>query len=147
MAKTKKEETKTKLNEAKNKLNGYIEELKNAIEQRTGEKFQIWMMPQLRAAASNMVILDRIQDAIIEEEALTNSMTGSMGQQKIEVNPLVDKYNTLNRTLMDQFKDLGLNLNTAKGKVGGGGSADSQDDDPLAAMLMEAKKFSNPLNK
>ena len=147
MAKTKKEKTKDKLNEAKNKLNGYIEELKNAIEQRTGEKFQIWMMPQLRAAASNMVILDRIQDAIIEEEALTNSMTGSMGQQKIEVNPLVDKYNTLNRTLMDQFKALGLNLNTAKGKVSGGGSADSQDDDPLAAMLMEAKRFSNPLNK
>jgi hypothetical protein len=105
------------------------------------------MMPQLRAAASNMVILDRIQDAIIEEEALTNSMTGSMGQQKIEVNPLVDKYNTLNRTLMDQFKALGLNLNTAKGKVSGGGSADSQDDDPQAAMLMEAKRFSNPLNK
>ena len=147
MAKTKKEKTKDKLNEAKNKLNGYIEELKNAIEQRTGEKIQIWMLPQLRAAASNMVILDRIQDAIIEEEALTNSMTGSMGQQKIEVNPLVDKYNTLNRTLMDQFKAVGLNLNTAKGKVSGGGSADSQDDYPLAAMLMEAKRFSNPLNK
>ena len=140
MAKDKKEETKKKLKE-------YIDELKDAIEKRTGEKFQIWMMPQLRAAASNMVILDRIQDAIIEEEALTNSMTGSMGQQKIEVNPLVDKYNTLNRTLMDQFKALGLNLNTAKGKVGGGSSDSSQDDDPLAAMLMEAKRFSNPLKK
>ena len=136
-----------KKEEAKNKLNEYIDELKQAIEQRTGEPFQIWMMPQLRSAASNMVILDRIQDAIIEEESLTNSMTGSMGQQKIEVNPLVDKYNTLNRTLMAQFEALGLNLNTAKGKVGGGSSDSSHDDDPLAALLIEAKRSSNPLKK
>jgi len=138
---------KNKKDETQKKLKEYIDELKDAIEQLTGEKPHVWVMPQVRATASNMVILDRIQDAIIEEESLTTSMTGSMGQQKIEVTPLIDKYNTLSRTLMDQYKALGLNSNTAKGKAGGGGGGDTQDDDPMAALLMEAKRFSNPLKK
>jgi hypothetical protein len=109
----------------------YIEELKEMIKLRTGKEFELWLMPQLRATAQNMVLLDRIQEQIAIEDDLTTSMTGSMGQQKIDVNPLLDKYDKTQNTLIKQFDALGL---TAKGK-GRNGTSDADDEDPVLAAL------------
>ena len=108
----------------------YIEELKGSIEQKTSAGFDPWLMPMLRATAMNMVILDKMQ-AQLEKENITNSMTGSMGQQKIDVHPLLDKYDKMQNTLVRQFEALGL---TAKGKTGAGGGSDD-DNDPVLSML------------
>ena len=108
----------------------YIDELKDSIQQKTQAGFDPWLMPMLRATAMNMVILDKIQ-AQLEKENITNSMTGSMGQQKIDVHPLLDKYDKMQNTLVRQFEALGL---TAKGKTGAGGGSDD-DDDPVLSML------------
>jgi hypothetical protein len=62
------------------------------------------------------------------------SMNGSMGQQKIEVNPLLGQYYKAQQVLMDQFTLLGL---TMKGKKTTGGGDDS--DDPMASLYNEAK--------
>ena len=86
------------------------------------------------SAAMNMVILDKLQDAIDKEESLTSSMTGSMGQQKIEVNPLLGQYYKAQQVLMDQFTLLGL---TMKGKKNNGGG--DEQDDPMASLYTEAK--------
>ena len=108
----------------------YIEELKTSIEKKTDAGFDPWLMPMLRATAMNMVILDKMQSQP-ETEKITNSMTGSMGQQKIDVHPLLDKYDKMQNTLVRQFEALGL---TAKGKAGTGGGPDT-DDDPVLSML------------
>jgi hypothetical protein len=108
----------------------YIEELKTSIEKKTDAGFDPWLMPMLRATAMNMVILDKMQSQL-ETEQITNSMTGSMGQQKIDVHPLLDKYDKMQNTLVRQFEALGL---TAKGKAGTAGGSDT-DDDPVLSML------------
>lgn len=108
----------------------YIEELKTSIEKKTDAGFDPWLMPMLRATAMNMVILDKMQSKL-ETEQITNSMTGSMGQQKIDVHPLLDKYDKMQNTLVRQFEALGL---TAKGKAGTGVGSDT-DDDPVLSML------------
>lgn len=108
----------------------YIEELKEMIEASSKKSFEPWLMPMLRATAMNMVILDKLQ-ASLEKGNMTESMAGSMGQQKINVNPLLDKYDKMQNTLVRQFEALGL---TAKGKTSAGGVSDD-DDDPVLSML------------
>jgi hypothetical protein len=110
----------------------YIAELKTSIEQKTEAGFDPWLMPMLRATAMNMVILDKMQEQL-ETENITNSMTGSMGQQKIDVHPLLDKYDKMQNTLVCQFEALGL---TAKAKAScGGGSGDADEEDPVLSAL------------
>jgi hypothetical protein len=122
----------SQINMAKNYTKEYVDELKQMIELRTGKPFEIWLMPSVRTTAMNMAFLDRLQDQVMEVD-LTNSMTGSMGQQKIEVNPLIDKYNNTVNTLIKLFKALGLSYDTASGKIA---SADDSDaDDPVLAAL------------
>lgn len=117
----------------------YTDELKEMVELRTKKPFEVWLVPQLRATAMNMVILDRVQDTLATA-AITIFTNGSMGQAKQEVNPLIDKYDKLQRTLMLQFEALGLNYNTAKGKVQGEGGGGGGNDDPLMQLLQNAKK-------
>ena len=130
-----------KIAELRSSVKQYIGELKEMIEKRTGKPFELWLMPQLRATAQNMVLLDRIQEAIALEDDLTTSMTGSMGQQKIDVNPLLLQSDKCQRTLLQQFEALGLNYNTAKGKIAtnGGSAADNPaaNDDPVLAALLQ----------
>ena len=114
----------------------YIEELEAMIEKANdGEPFAPWLLPQIRTTAMNMVILDKLQQSIEDEDSLTMSTTGSMGQQKIDVNPLLGQYYKAQQVLMNQFEALGL---TAKRRQSG----DSQDknDDMMVALLNEAKK-------
>jgi hypothetical protein len=115
---------------AKSKTNSYIDELRELIEKRNERGFDPWLMPMLRSTAMNMVILDRLQEEL-EKNDMTTSMTGSMGQQKIDVNPLLDKYDKMQNTLIKQFEKLGL---TASNKDSGG-NADADDEDPVLAVL------------
>ena len=115
---------------AKSKTQEYIDELKTFVKHRNDGAFDPWLMPIVRATAMNMVILDRLQDKL-ETEEVTSSMTGSMGQQKIDVHPLLDKYDKMQNTLIKQFEKLGL---TASNKDSGG-NADADDEDPVLAVL------------
>ena len=76
---------------AKSKTKDYIDELKGLVMQRNDGIFDPWLTPLTRSTAMNMVILDKLQEEL-ENNDMTSSMTGSMGQQKIDVNPLLDKY-------------------------------------------------------
>ena len=112
----------------KDKTQEYIDELKKMIEIRQGK-----LLPSVRSTAMNMAFVERLQEELMKAE-LTTSMTGSMGQQKIEVNPLIDKLNNQLNTLVKQFKSLGLSYDTAKGKMGASADGD-EDDDPVLAAL------------
>ena len=45
------------------KISDYINELQTMIEQRTGKPCDLWLNPQIRAAAMNLVMLDKLQAA------------------------------------------------------------------------------------
>ena len=95
----------------------YEIELRKMIESRTGKKMELWLMPQVRATAANMAILDKIQKEILKSDSLIISISGSMGQPKNEVSPLLSHYDKAQRTLMMQFEALGLNYSTPTSKL------------------------------
>lgn len=95
----------------------YELELKKMIKSRTGVDCEVWLLPQVRATASNMVMIDKVQDELMGSGSLVSMATGSMGQSKAEVNPLVALYDKMQRTLLMQFEALGLNYNITPKKV------------------------------
>jgi hypothetical protein len=96
----------------------YELELRKMIEARTGSKMEIWLLPQVRATAMNMVMLDKIQDGLYNSKKdIADWFDGSTGQMKFEAHPLLPHYDKLQRTLLMQFEALGLNYSTTPSKV------------------------------
>ena len=95
----------------------YELELRKMIKSRTGADMEAWLLPQVRATASNMVMLDKVQAELEDTEKLVKLMPGSTAQIKNEVNPLLPYYDKMQRTLMLQFEAIGLNYKTTPSKV------------------------------
>ena len=96
---------------------GYIRELKKMIKARTGADMEEWLLPQVRVTASNMLMIDKVENEIMDSDELVSLTPGSQGQMKNEVNPLLPHYDKLQRTLLMQFEALGLNYSTTPSKV------------------------------
>ena len=124
----------------KKTAHAYELELKRMVEARTGVACEIWLMPQVRATAANMVMIDRIQDELLESDSLTDLRTGSMGQQKIEVTPLLPHYDKAQRTLMMQLEALGLNYASTPSKIVEETKKGASTSDPVMNILKEAKE-------
>ena len=124
----------------KKTAHAYELELKRMVEARTGVACEIWLMPQVRATAANMVMIDRIQDELLESDSLTDLRTGAMGQQKIEVTPLLPHYDKAQRTLMMQLEALGLNYASTPSKIVEETKKGASTSDPLMNILKEAKE-------
>ena len=99
------------------KRDGYIRELKKMIKARTGADMEEWLLPQVRVTASNMLMIDKVENEIMDSDDLVSLTPGSQGQMKNEVNPLLPHYDKLQRTLLMQFEALGLNYSTTPSKV------------------------------
>jgi hypothetical protein len=95
----------------------YELELRKMIKSRTGADMEPWLLPQVRATASNMVMLDKVQAELEGTDELVKMMPGSTAQMKNEVNPLLPYYDKMQRTLMLQFEAIGLNYKTTPSKV------------------------------
>lgn len=119
----------------KQSTHGYELELKRLIKARTGKDSEPWLLPQIRSTAKNEVILDKIAEELEKEKSLISIVTGSQGQTKNEVNPLIPHFDRLNRTLMMQFEALGLNYNTTPSKVSESAKPGGEEDDVLAKTL------------
>ena len=102
------------------------------IKARTGADMEIWLLPQVRATAMNMVMLDKVQQEILDEDSLVTPVPGSMGQMKNEVTPLLPHYDKLQRTLLMQFEALGLNYSTTPSKVKEDTKKGIDETDPMA---------------
>ena len=119
----------------------YEAELRRMIKARPGADCEAWLMPQIRATAMNMVMLDKIQDELLDMDSLITPVPGSMGQLKNEVSPLLPHYDKTQRTLLMQFEALGLNYSTTPSKV----KEDTKkgvdaEKDGLANMLSDARQ-------
>ena len=95
----------------------YELELRKMIKSRTGADMELWLLPQVRATASNMVMLDKVQSELEKADDLVTLMPGSQGQMKSEVSPLLPHYDKMQRTLLMQLEALGLNYSTTPSKV------------------------------
>lgn len=102
------------------------------IKHRTGAEMEPWLLPQVRATAGNMVMLDKIQAELEAEKDLVSLVAGSMAQMKNEVNPLLPYYDKLQRTLLMQFEAIGLNYKTTPSKVKEDTKKGVDDEDPMA---------------
>lgn len=95
----------------------YELELRKMIKSRTGADMEAWLLPQVRATAANMVMLDKVHNELEQMESLVTLVSGSMAQMKNEVSPLLPYYDKMQRTLMLQFEAIGLNYKTTPSKV------------------------------
>jgi len=102
------------------------------IKSRTGADMEPWLLPQVRATAANMVMLDKVQAELLNTEDFVKPMPGSMSQIKNEVNPLLPYYDKMQRTLMLQFEAIGLNYKTTPSKVKEDTKKGVDEEDPMA---------------
>lgn len=116
----------------KKTAHAYEIELRRMIKHRTGANMEPWLLPQVRATAMNMVMLDKIQEELEDTKDLIKTVEGSTGQVKNEVSPLLPYYDKLQRTLLMQFEALGLNYKTTPSKVMENTKKGGDDDDPMA---------------
>jgi hypothetical protein len=116
----------------KKTAHAYEIELRRMIKHRTGADMEPWLLPQVRATAMNMVMLDKIQEELEDTKDLIKTVEGSTGQVKNEVSPLLPYYDKLQRTLLMQFEALGLNYKTTPSKVMENTKKGGDDDDPMA---------------
>lgn len=124
----------------------YEKELRNMIKSRTGKEMEMWLLPQVRSTAANMVILDKIQAEILNTDSLIVPVPGSMGQLKNEVSPLLPHYDKTQRTLMMQLEALGLNYSTPTSKLTADPSKERADKKhALAQMLADANDSMNEI--
>ena len=97
-------------------IKDYEDEIIEMVKKRNGN-FSEWLRPQVESAAMNREMLAKIHSEIIAQQHLTFIASGSMGQQKKEINPLIPIYDKLQRTLLLQYEALGLNYKTTPSKV------------------------------
>lgn len=124
----------------------YELELRKMIKSRTGADMEPWLLPQVRATASNMVMLDKVQAELEDTPRLVTLMPGSTAQMKNEVNPLLPYYDKMQRTLMLQFEAIGLNYKVTPSKV----KEDTKkgvdaEKDGLSNLLTQARDTMNEI--
>lgn len=110
----------------------YELELRKMIKHRTGVEMEPWLLPQVRATAANMVMLDKVQAELESTDNLVTLVAGSMAQMKNEVSPLLPYYDKMQRTLMLQFEALGLNYKVTPSKVKEDTKRGVDEEDPMA---------------
>ena len=119
----------------------YELELCKMIKNRTGAKMEPWLMPQVRATAMNMVMLDKIQEGLCNgTKDIADWFDGSTGQMKFEAHPLLPHYDKLQRTLLMQFEAIGLNYSTTPSKLKEDTKKGVDETDPMARMMAEAQR-------
>lgn len=117
----------------------YETELKKMIESRTGSDFEAWLLPQVRATAANMVMIDKVQAELIDADKLVTMKTGSMKQAISEVNPLMPYYLKLLAELRLQYEALGLNYRATPSKITESAKQGNGNDDPMAEYYRNGK--------
>lgn len=119
----------------KRTAHAYELELKRMIRSRTGEDCEEWLLPQIRATAMNMELLDKVQEELMSSPKLVTLGLGSTKQQKSEVSPLLAYYLKLQAEYRLQLQALGLNFNATPSKITENTKKGGAEHDKLSALL------------
>lgn len=129
-----------------NKRTDYYErKLRDMIrERRQVDDVESWLEGQIHAAAMNWQMMEKVHEAIMDGD-LTSLETGSQGQVKTIVNPLLPMYKELQRTMLLHYEALGLNFKSAPKKMTETAtkSGSEDNDDPMAEAYGSAAKILN----
>ena len=117
----------------------YELELRKMVKARTGMDCEVWLYPLIQTTAFNMVVRDKIQTEILDLNNFVSLVTGSTGQQKTEVSPLLPHYNKIQRTITQQLTALGLTFDTTPSKVKEDTKKGVDEKDPIFRLLQDAK--------
>lgn len=117
----------------------YERVLKKMITTRIG-MYDLWLEPQVHAAALCWQMLEKVQDELMNGK-LSTQRQGSKEQYYTEVNPLMPTYKELQRTMIQHYEALGLNYKTTPSKI----KEDVEKGvnakkDPLREMIQGAQK-------
>lgn len=110
----------------KQTIEQYERHLKKLIEDRTGAKCEKWMDMPIHTAAMCLVTLDQMQDEL-NTSRLTVMETGSQGQQKTVLNPLVTAYKDMHRTMIMHYESLGLTFKNDPGRISSSAKKESDN--------------------
>lgn len=117
----------------------YELELRKMVKARTGMDCEVWLYPLIQTTAFNMVVRDKIQTEILDLNNFVSLVTGSTGQQKTEVSPLLPHYDKTQRTITQQLTALGLTFDTTPSKVKEDTKKGVDEKDPIFRLLQDAK--------
>ena len=108
--------------------NGYVARINKSLREQLGVKeIPVQYDLLIRKTAHDMRILDRIMEEIDESSELVAVEVGSMGQQKLSVNPLVPYYDKLSSRVTDDLYNLGLTARKQAAKSEDPGDRKSTD--------------------
>lgn len=120
------------------KIEDIMKDLKAQVEERTGLPFPEFLLPIVRLTASNLQMIDHIHAKILEDDLISYD-TGSMGQPKVTVTPLLPYYDKLQRTATTQLEKIGLTYSATPSKITESTKNGGMGDDPMEAFLKAAK--------
>lgn len=118
---------------------GKVAEINKALRDQLGlkknETIPVTYSLLIQKTATDMCMLDKVAEELQDAE-LTSLETGSMGQTKTMVNPLVPYYDKLSARVTDDLYNLGL---TARKQAEKGKDPNDRKDNPMD-KLAEALK-------
>lgn len=120
------------------KIEEIMKDLKAQVEERTGLPFPEFLLPIVRLTSSNLQMIDHVHEKILEDD-LISIETGSMGQSKVVVTPLLPYYDKLQRTATVQLEKIGLTYSATPSKITESTKNGGMGDDPMEAFLKAAK--------
>lgn len=140
MTKTTAKATKARRHSLPTTIGGYENLLIKMVEKRTAAEFDIFLLPQVQTCAQCWMMLTRVHRDLMKANSLTDTVEGSKGQFKEEVNPLLSYYLKLQAELRLQFQSLGLNWNATPSKISESTKKGVDDTDPMVQFYMGDKK-------
>jgi hypothetical protein len=120
------------------KIDDIMKDLKAQVEERTGLPFPEFLLPIVRLTSSNLQMIDHIHEKILEDN-LISIETGSMGQSKVVVTPLLPYYDKLQRTATVQLEKIGLTYSATPSKITLSTKNGGMGDDPMEQFLKAAR--------
>lgn len=121
-------------------VEGYEELLIEKIKERTQAEFDEFLLPQVSACAQTWAMTAKIHKTLIDAKNLTSIVTGSTGQQKEDVNPLLPYYLKLQAELRLQLEALGLNYKATPSKIKEDTHKGVDKSDKMAEFYTNAKQ-------
>lgn len=119
---------------------GKVAEINKALRDQLGlkknETIPVTYSLLIQKTATDLCMLDKVAEELQDAE-LTSLETGSMGQTKTMVNPLVPYYDKLSARVTDDLYNLGLTARKQAAKV----EAQNTDPDKLGDLLEDTQNI------
>lgn len=112
----------------KKKITEYEAQLKDLIKDRTGMECEKWMDLPIHTAAMCLVMIDKMQEELEKDSPFVTLETGSTGQAKVVMTPLVAAYKDMQRTMIMHYENLGLSYKNDPGRIASSAKKENETD-------------------